>query len=195
MLHLARSFLVVATLAVAALTPESAAGQALDEPVQSPDEPRPQANVVVPSEPPTPPEPPPAPDPAVSPGAAPCVAWDVTYALSGMIRISDTPMAAGDGTHSVGPGELVLRFDDRGGAPGGKARATSFDLTEHFAVHPQAVLWNARLVTDAHARAAADGAGPAAVGMLVGDTLRWESPIRGYRTDGALTCDGSLCGR
>jgi hypothetical protein len=185
----ASSFLVALALGVSVLTPQSAAGQTLDEQPAT-------SNVVgLPEQPPHADQPAEGDQPASVASARTCAGWDVTYALSGMLRISDTPMAAGDGTHAVGPGALVIRFDDRAGAPAGRARMMSFELTEHFAVHPQAVLWNARLVTDARARAIADDAGPIALGTLVGDTLRWESPIRGFRTDGSLTCDGSLCGR
>jgi hypothetical protein len=185
-MRFASTFLVAAALGVSVFTPQNAAAQALDEQRDSV-----QKESVMPSAPGEQPGDPPA---SATP-SAPCAAWDVTYALSGTLRISDTPMAAGDGVHPVGPGALVIRFDDRGGAPAGRARVLSFDLTEHFSIHPQAVLWNAHVVTDAHARFASDGAGPSALGTLAGDTLRWESPVRGYRTDGALTCDGSLCGR
>ena len=34
----------------------------------------------------------------------------------------------------------------------------------------------------------------AAEGTLVNQTVRWAGPVRGYRTDGTLTCNGSLCG-
>jgi hypothetical protein len=104
-------------------------------------------------------------------------------------------MAAGDGVHPVGPGALVIRFDDHDGAPLGRARVLSFELAEHFTIHPHAVLWNANVVTDASARATPDASGSSAHGTLSGDVLRWDGPVRGYRTDGALTCDGSLCGR
>jgi hypothetical protein len=175
------------TLALAALVPESASGQAQDAVVI------PTASAVGARD---------ALEDARENGSealaattGPCAAWDVTYALSGTLRISDTPMAAGDGVHAVGPGALVLRFDDRDGAPAGRARVLSFEIAEHFAVHPQAVLWRASVVTDASARAAGDRGVPTGLGTLEGDILRWQGPIRGYRTDGALTCDGSLCGR
>jgi hypothetical protein len=171
-MRFASPLLIAATLGVAAFAPYDAAGQELETTIEAPSE-----------------------TASVTAAAAPCSAWDVTYSLSGTLRISDTPMAAGDGVHAVGPGALVIRFDDRAGAPSGHARVLSFELAEHFAVHPQAVLWNARVTTDASARAAVDGGRPTAEGMLAGDVLRWDGPVRGYRTDGALTCDGSLCGR
>jgi hypothetical protein len=169
-MRFASPFLVAATLGVASITPQNAVGQTLEKAITPADQ-----------------------TASVTPAAA-CNAWDVTYALSGTLRISDTPMAAGDGVHPVGPGALVIRFDDRAGSPSGRARVLSFELAEHFAVHPQAVIWNARIVTDASARTASDSGG-AAEGTLAGGVLHWNGPVRGYRTDGALTCDGSLCGR
>jgi hypothetical protein len=166
-MRFASLFLAAATLGVSQLTPQTAAGQDLD-PTES----------------------------AVSARPAPaCLAWEVTYALTGTLRISDTPMGAGDGVHPVGPGALVLRFDDHDGSPAGHAHVVSFELTEHFAVHPHAVLWDARVVTDAAARMTPDGSGTTGAGTLSGDVLRWDGPLHGFRTDGALTCDGSLCGR
>ena len=35
----------------------------------------------------------------------------------------------------------------------------------------------------------------AAQGTLVGGTIRWSRPLLGYRTDGVVTCRGSLCGK
>jgi hypothetical protein len=172
-MRIASPLLIAATLGVSAFAPQIAAGQDLGGAEQ---EQRPEA--------------------AVSARPAPaCAAWDVTYALTGTLRISDTPMAAGDGVHPVGPGALIIRFEDHDGAPSGRARVLTFELTEHFTIHPHAVLWNASVVTDASARATPDGSGATAEGTLSGDVLRWDGPVHGYRTDGALTCDGSLCGR
>ena len=122
--------------------------------------------------------------------AEPCTAWDITYSITATLRITETPMGAGDGVHTVGPGALVLRLDDR-------ARATlmAFELREFFAVSPRAVVWNATVVTDVTMRATPDSSGVAGGGVLANDVLRWAGPIRGYRSDGALTCDGSLCGK
>jgi hypothetical protein len=136
--------------------------------------------------------------PAAQPAAvleAPCVAWAITYSLAGTVRIMDTPMGAGDGVYPVGPGSLVLRFDDHEGSPGGRARMVSFELREQFALTPRAVLWYARLETDVAVRATPDESGVAGEGLLTDDMLRWDGPIRGYRADGALTCEGSLCGK
>ncbi len=123
-----------------------------------------------------------------------CAVWDATYALAGTLRISDTPMGAGDGVHAVGPGLMVLRFDDAGDGGPGRVELRSFELLEHFSLEPQSFLVSARIVTHVMARAAADESGVIASGTVEGDAIHWDTPLRGYHTDGALECTGSLCG-
>jgi hypothetical protein len=123
--------------------------------------------------------------------ATPCARWDVTYTITGNLRITGTPMGAGDGVHSVGPGALVLRLDTLSG----RARLVAFDLRERFAVTPSAIMWNATVLTDAAVRIAPDASGDAGSGRLLDGVLRWSGPVRGYRTDGALICNGNLCGK
>jgi hypothetical protein len=123
-----------------------------------------------------------------------CGSWQVDYTLAESLRLSDTPMGKGDGVYEVGPGSVQLRFDDVDGQPGGRATMVSYAMREHFVIDSRALFWNAHVVTDTHTRATADGSG-AAAGTLRGTTLVWTSPVRGYRTDGALTCEGSLCGK
>jgi hypothetical protein len=121
-----------------------------------------------------------------------CARWEIQYAIAGTLQITETTMGAGNGTFPVGPGTLVVRVD----APAMDATLERFELHEHFALHPSAVMWNATLVTDAAVQAAPSGAGAVASGRWSGDgVLRWDSPLRNYRSDGALTCNGSLCGK
>jgi hypothetical protein len=122
---------------------------------------------------------------------AACPAWDVTYAVSARLRITDTPMAAGDGEHPIGPGTFVVQVD----RAQSRVQVVSLELKERFTVHPKALLWNATVVTDANARATADASGFAGMGTFANGTLRWAGPIHGYRTDGSLVCEGSLCGK
>lgn len=121
-----------------------------------------------------------------------CVQWDLEYSITGSLRIAETPMAAGDGTFPIGPGTLVLRVDAR------PPRVSLMDLQLHerFAIRPTAVMWKATLVTDVTARALPDGAAAVAVGSRTVDgVVQWAAPLKMYRSDGVLTCDGSLCGR
>lgn len=119
--------------------------------------------------------------------------WDATYSLSGTLRITDTPMGAGDGVHQVGPGTLVLRMTPHEGA-GADVELRAFSLQERFTIEPKAVLLSATVTTQATARAMPEATGVLASGTLTADTVRWAGPMRGYRTDGWIRCDGSLCG-
>jgi hypothetical protein len=125
---------------------------------------------------------------------APCGAWEVEYVLSENLRLSDTPLGAGNGTYAAGPGRTVLRFEDVGGRPGGRVQMLSYDMREHFRVDSKAAFWGAHVTTDVRTRATPDICG-ASQGVLRGSTLAWTSPLRDSRTDGTLTCDGSACGK
>jgi len=141
-----------------------------------------------------------APPPASPPPPVDCAAWDATYNVSGELRITETQMGAGDGTHHVGPGTLVLRFivaDDAAKPPHVELRG--FELHQRFSVEPKGVFWSATVATDALARATPNPAGVAARGILSNGagapTLRWDGPVSGYRVDGVMNCTGSLCGK
>lgn len=124
-----------------------------------------------------------------------CTAWNVEYTLSANLQLRDTPMGAGNGVYRIGPGTVVLRFEDRGGQPGGAAKMLSYTMRENFQIRSRTIFWTTTVITDARTDATADGACPsAAEGTLIGRTLRWSTPVRGYHTDGTLTCEGDLCG-
>lgn len=110
------------------------------------------------------------------------------------MRLSDTPFGQGDGVYPVGPGTVVLRFEDRNGHPGGRVAMTVQSLEEHFTVTSNLLLWTTTLVTDARSRATPDACGVAAEGVLAGTTLTWTTPVRGYRADGTMRCTGAACG-
>jgi hypothetical protein len=126
--------------------------------------------------------------------AVDCGAWDATYTLSGTLRITGTPMGAGDGVHPVAPGKLVLRFDDQDGQKPGHVELRSFEILQVFSLQPKSFIMSAQIATYAMARASAAPSGVVAAGTVAGDAIRWDTPMRGYHTDGTLSCDGSLCG-
>jgi hypothetical protein len=137
---------------------------------------------------------------ALAPGRASadgpvCSGWDVEYALNGQLKITDTTMGAGDGVHNVGPGRAVIHFDDRGGSPGGHAKLTVYSMHSHVTVTSKAVFASATVVTDTDSRAIPEGSGVVTEGNLADHTLTWSGPVRSYKTDGTMTCDGSLCGK
>jgi hypothetical protein len=124
----------------------------------------------------------------------PCAAWDVEYALSANLTIRDTKMGAGDGTHPIGPGSLTLRFEGPAVGPG-PVKMLAYQMTEQFTVNATAMFWKTSVTTDAKSVATPDACGIVAEGRLQGRTLAWSTPVRGYRTDGTLSCSGSMCGK
>jgi hypothetical protein len=121
-----------------------------------------------------------------------CSAWDVEYALNGNLKITDTPMGAGDGVYPVGPGRAVIRFEDKGGQPGGHAKLTAYSMHEHVSVTSSALMFKATVVTDTNSKT---GDGVATEGNLAGQTLTWGAPVTTYRSDGTMNCEGNLCGK
>jgi len=126
---------------------------------------------------------------------APCD-WQLEYSLAANLKLTDTPMGEGNGVYPVGPGRVVLRLQDRGGQPGGSAQLLEYRMREHFTVHSKTLFWTTTVLTDTRSSATPDACSIAAEGALDADrVLRWQTPVRGYRTDGMLTCSGSLCGK
>jgi hypothetical protein len=124
-----------------------------------------------------------------------CGAWRIEYVANVNLRLSDTPMGAGDGVYKVGPGSIVLRFADKDGEPGGQVDMLSYRTLENFTIVSKALFWKTTVKTLATTQATPDQCGVVAKGSLQSNTLRWSSPVRGCRTDGTLHCDGSLCGK
>jgi hypothetical protein len=117
-----------------------------------------------------------------------CAAEEVEYALNGNLKLSDTPMGRGDGTYPIGPGKIVLRFE------GNEVTMRSLTMTEHFKIHVSAIFWTGNVVTDVVSTATPNRCSVAAEGTLEGHSIHWRTPVSGYRTEGTLTCDGSICG-
>jgi hypothetical protein len=126
--------------------------------------------------------------------AADCKAWQIDYTLAATLTLSDTPMGAGDGEYAIGPGQMTLRFEDKGGKPGGRAQMLAYKMRDHFTVVSRALFLKTTVTTDARTRVT-PVAGVAAEGRLEGGRLDWTTKVRGYRTDGYLTCEGALCGK
>ena len=123
-----------------------------------------------------------------------CDAWDVEYALAARLQLADTPMGAGNGIYAIGPGSAVLRFANVDGAPGGAVRMRFYAMREYFKIDSSALFWKTHVLTDTKTSTGPDGCGDVAKGKLEGGSIRWLTSVSGYRTDGTLTCDGSLCG-
>jgi len=124
-----------------------------------------------------------------------CNAWEIEYALTGKLQLTDTFMGAGNGEHDLGPGKLVLQFDDVGGQPGGNVKVKTYELTNRFTIESKVVGVRTTVVNDSMTRATPDPRGVIAVGVLGADGWsRWASPWANVQTDGYLTCSGA-CGK
>jgi hypothetical protein len=132
--------------------------------------------------------------PAQTSEAGACTAWRVEYVANVNLKVSDTPLGAGDGVYEVGPGTIVLRVENKDGQPGGRVDMLEYRTREHFTVVSKALLWKATVQTRTNTRATPDKCGVVGKGYLQANTLSWSGPIRGSRTDGTLHCEGSLCG-
>ena len=125
-----------------------------------------------------------------------CDAWRVEYALSANLKLSDTPLGQGDGVFRIGPGKVVLLFDNVGGTPGGAVKMLSYQMKDNFTVKTRTLFWNTTVTNDTQTRGTPDACGVVARGKLDGKSqLNWSSPVLGYRVDGNITCNGSLCGK
>jgi len=121
-----------------------------------------------------------------------CGSVDVEYSTSANLKVDETLMGAGNGVYRIGPGHIVLRFDAHGSSGG--VRMVSYEMPQHFTVVSNVLFWRTTVATRAESRAVPVSA-TIAEGTLDGHTLRWAGPAVGFRSDGTLTCDGSMCGQ
>lgn len=125
-----------------------------------------------------------------------CNAWDVEYATNGTLRISDTMMGAGNGVHAIGPGKLVLRYDDVGHQPGGAVKLVGYELRVRFTVDAHVLGLGTTVTTDSMSKTTPNACGVSANGTLGQDrVVRWWTPWSGVRADGYQICSGSMCGK
>ena len=134
-------------------------------------------------------------DDAPAPAPGQCDAWQIEYVVNATVVIRDTTMGAGDGTYPNGPGKMTLRFDNRGGQPGGNVKLMEYEMKDNFTVVSHALMWEARVKADTISRTTHNACGSAAEGALDGRTVRWTGPWRGMRSDGGIICSGGLCGK
>ncbi|HEY8074824.1 MAG TPA: hypothetical protein VIF62_11960 [Labilithrix sp.] len=121
--------------------------------------------------------------------AQPCDDVEVDYTFAANLELADTPMGQGNGTHRIGPGFARVRF-----SKDGSAQLVAYGTTERLVVEAHALFWKTTVKSDSRTTVGADACGVVATGRLEGSTLEWTTDLHGVRTDGTLTCDGSLCG-
>ncbi|MFV8753840.1 hypothetical protein ACNOYE_25120 [Nannocystaceae bacterium ST9] len=132
-------------------------------------------------------------------GMGNCQVWEITYDLTDSeFEISDTPFGAGDQVNVVaepyddddhiGPGTMVLRFQDVGGEPGGQAFVSAYDMDINFVVSGATTV-----TTDLSATAGPSDCG-LATGPLANDSVAWApAEIADVHTMGTILCEGNLC--
>lgn len=125
----------------------------------------------------------------------PCNTWEVEYSLSARVELSDTAMGAGDGVHTIGPGTVIVHFDDVSGQPGGHAKLMKYEMTDQFTVNAKFLGIGTSVTNDTKTRTTPNVCGVSAEGQLVDRTLRWSTLWNGIHTDGHVHCSGSMCGR
>ncbi len=125
---------------------------------------------------------------------SPCDRYETEYALAANFKLADTFLGAGDGVFPTGPGKVVLRWN-RAVPDRVSVEMVSYELRQPFTMSTSALVWSAKLFSDTTARGTPDGRGIIATGTLQGRSSRWEGPLNGYRVDGTVRCEGSLCGR
>ncbi len=97
--------------------------------------------------------------------------WTITYAITGGFTITETTLGAGDKSNlPIGTGELQIRFDDVGGAPGGTARLLSYKMPMKFEVTTSGLT----VATDVVTSAAYADCG-VAKGAFASGVLKWDS--------------------
>lgn len=127
--------------------------------------------------------------PAVDAGPEPCESWLIEYSLQGSeFEIRNTLLGAGDAINTIGPGRARLRFSgDDTGPKAGPVLLLDYEMKMDFDV--------AMVVTDITTTAGPDDCG-VAMGTRTSSVVTWSSPVRGYRSQGTVTCGASefLCG-
>jgi hypothetical protein len=131
-----------------------------------------------------------------APNASVCNVRDVEYAVSANLRVTGTIMGAGDGDYTIGPGKIVLHFDDRAaqGGAGSNVTMVSYEMLQHFLVVSKALFWTTKVMTDVHSEGTPGASAGVAQGAYSERSIRWMNVAKSFRSDGSLTCDGSLCG-
>lgn len=129
-----------------------------------------------------------------------CQVWQITYDLSDSeFEVSNTPFGAGDQVNvvveddqaddEIGPGTMVLYFEDQGGNPGGMGWIASYDVEINFVVDSATTVTTDLTVTGEPVGCAL------AEGMLQNGEVAWSNDeMADTHTMGTILCQGQLCG-
>jgi hypothetical protein len=97
--------------------------------------------------------------------------------------------------HTIGPGKLVLHFDNVGGQPGGNVNVMAYEMVDQFTVIARVLGLGTTVTTDAKTTTTPNVCGVSAQGAYHDHVVRWSTLWNGMRTDGHVQCSGSMCGR
>jgi hypothetical protein len=129
-----------------------------------------------------------------------CQVWQITYDLSDSeFEISGTPLGAGDQVNvvveddqaddEIGPGTMVLYFEDMGGNPGGMAWIASYDMDSNFVVSSAGATVTTDLVISGEPAGCA-----LAEGTLENGEVAWSNDeMADTHTMGTILCMGNFC--
>ncbi len=113
--------------------------------------------------------------------------WRVTYQLDDNQQlIRNTPGDLGNAQPAIGPGRMVLEFEDdgnRNGIADGLVRLVSYEMETSFAIDILGTL----LETDLSVSTGT------ADGTLSNGVVRLDTPIHDYHVQGTIYCTGSIC--
>jgi hypothetical protein len=119
--------------------------------------------------------------------APPCEAYEADYSLSANLELSDTPKGQGNGVYPIGPGSTKLRIE------GNQVRMVAYSMTERLKIDSTTLFWKTHVSSDSKTTVGKDACGIVSTGVLDGRSIHWTSETNA-RTDGTISCDGSLCG-
>jgi len=128
-----------------------------------------------------------------------CKSWLVSYKLDGSVFSVDsqiskdfTVAAPYDADDHTGPGTIVLRMPDVGGAPGaGEVQWNEYQFTLNFTIGAAGL---ANVTTAIENQAGPEDCGLTS-GTLDAGTLTWAPPTINNCQDGQISCVGAVCGQ
>jgi hypothetical protein len=129
-----------------------------------------------------------------------CQSWLVTYDLTGSVFFIEAQadfeivlQEPYSDDHNMGPGSIVLRMSDDGGAPGaGPAAVTEYLMDWNFVVGAAGI---ADVATDILTTGGPEECGLVS-GTLAGTDLEWSADTFGdICQNGEISCSGPLCGQ
>ncbi len=138
-------------------------------------------------------------DPNPGPGSI-----ELEYDLDGSVfTISGTPLGAGDGNFSVGPGTMTLRYVDDGSGnvdTSQPVEVVQLQLTQQFTIDAFGTVTQTDVETTIpddrwDGNPAGITSSGSATGTISGNTVTFSGGLANYHTVGQVLCNGGFCGQ